>query len=190
MNLLPLLILGPHGSPEQWNNAHSSPVPKLPVNGWNKTNYQTLSEGSHPLTWTTVNWELHLTYSKALASGNSNITIKFTPWHIDWYSFSPNSVATLRGSCSKCYGPVFSRGGLRHVRHFPYKFPHKMALMKCPCAFRLRRLAQNACPGIEVRHFSCKFPCKNGSCEMSMCVSTVQARTKCWPQTWRPSFFM
>ena len=28
-----------------------------------------------------------------------------------------------------------------------------------------------------VRHFSCKFP-QNGSCEMSMCVSTVQARTK------------
>ena len=33
-----------------------------------------------------------------------------------------------------------------------------MALLKCRCAFRLRRLAQNAVPGIGVRHFSCNFP--------------------------------
>ena len=43
-------------------------------------------------------------------------------------------------------------------------FPYKVALLKplvtCPCAFRLRRLAQNGCPGIRVRHFSCKFPYK------------------------------
>ena len=32
-----------------------------------------------------------------------------------------------------------------------------MALPKCPCAFQLRRLAQNAVRGIWVRHFSCKF---------------------------------
>ena len=32
-----------------------------------------------------------------------------------------------------------------------------MALRKCPCAFRLRRLAQNVCRGIRVRHFSCKL---------------------------------
>ena len=35
-----------------------------------------------------------------------------------------------------------------------------MALVKCPCAFRLRRLAQNGCRGISVRHFSCKCPHK------------------------------
>ena len=26
------------------------------------------------------------------------------------------------------------------VRHFPCKFSHKIALVACPCAFRLRRL--------------------------------------------------
>ena len=35
-----------------------------------------------------------------------------------------------------------------------------MALVKCPCAFRLRRLAQKGCREISVRHFSCKFPHK------------------------------
>ena len=43
---------------------------------------------------------------------------------------------------------------------FPVNFRHKMPLMTCPCAFRLCRLAQNACPGISVRHFPCKFPHK------------------------------
>ena len=32
-----------------------------------------------------------------------------------------------------------------------------MLLVKCPCAFRLRRLAQNACRRISVRHVPCKF---------------------------------
>ena len=36
----------------------------------------------------------------------------------------------------------------------------KMALVKCPCAFRLRRLAQNAVPGIGVRHFPLNFHTK------------------------------
>ena len=35
-----------------------------------------------------------------------------------------------------------------------------MAVVPCPCAFRLRRLAQNNVPGIGVRDFSCKFPHK------------------------------
>ena len=35
-----------------------------------------------------------------------------------------------------------------------------MALLKCPCAFRLRKLTQNAGPGIGVRHFSPNFPHK------------------------------
>ena len=30
--------------------------------------------------------------------------------------------------------------------HFPSKFPSKVALVTCPSAFRLRRLAQNVCP--------------------------------------------
>ena len=32
-----------------------------------------------------------------------------------------------------------------------------MALVKYPCALRLRRLAQNRCRGSSVRHFSCKL---------------------------------
>ena len=31
------------------------------------------------------------------------------------------------------------------------------ALVRCPCAFWLRRLAQNSCPSSGARHFSCKF---------------------------------
>ena len=42
---------------------------------------------------------------------------------------------------------------------FPTKF-HKIVFVKCPCAFRLRRLAQNGCRGISVWHFPCKFPHK------------------------------
>ena len=57
---------------------------------------------------------------------------------------------------ARCLNP----GGLRSVRHFSCKFQHKMALVKCPCAFRLRRLAQNACRGIGVRHCLGKFPHK------------------------------
>ena len=35
-----------------------------------------------------------------------------------------------------------------------------MALVTCPCAFRLRRLAQNRCRGISVWHFPFKFRIK------------------------------
>ena len=38
--------------------------------------------------------------------------------------------------------------------------PHKMTLVKCPCAFRLRRLAQNGVPGGVPGRFFCKFPYK------------------------------
>ena len=39
----------------------------------------------------------------------------------------------------------------------PCKFPHKMLLLTCPCAVRLRRLAQNAGRGRSFRHFPFKF---------------------------------
>ena len=35
-----------------------------------------------------------------------------------------------------------------------------MPLVICPCAFRLRRLAQNDVPGGVPGRFSCKFPYK------------------------------
>ena len=37
-----------------------------------------------------------------------------------------------------------------------------MALVKWPCEFPLRRLAQHDVRGIGVRHFSCEFPHKTG----------------------------
>ena len=37
---------------------------------------------------------------------------------------------------------------------------HRDVFVKCPCAFRRRRLAQNAGPGIRVRPFPCNFPNK------------------------------
>ena len=69
-------------------------------------------------------------------------------------------MATLRGSYGNSEGPVFNRGGLGSVRDFPCKFPHKMPLVTCPCAFRLCRLAQNDVPAGVRGHFSCKFPYK------------------------------
>ena len=66
--------------------------------------------------------------------------------------------------------PVFNQSGIGSVRHVPCKFTCKMALVKCPCAFRLRRLAQNAGRGISVRH----FPVYIGSCEMLLCLSTAK----------------
>ena len=50
---------------------------------------------------------------------------------------------------------VRSRGSICS-RHFSCEFSHKMALA-CPCAFRLRGLAQTVHPNLGPRHFSCKF---------------------------------
>ena len=74
---------------------------------------------------------------------------------------SPNSVATLSSSYGKCYSPVFNRGGIICVRPIPCKIPYRMALVNCPCAFRLRRLAKNAGRGISVQHFPYTFPQRN-----------------------------
>ena len=59
---------------------------------------------------------------------------------------------------------------------FPEHFHSKAAVLR-PCAFRLRRLAQNDIPGGVRGHFSCKLPYKiNGSCAMSVCISTAQKK--------------
>ena len=62
------------------------------------------------------------------------------------------------------------------TRHFSWQFSHKMALVRCPCAFRLRRLAQNVGTGVGPRHFFGKFSDKTAL--MSVCIWTAQARTK------------
>ena len=46
------------------------------------------------------------------------------------------------------------------VPEVSHRFMHRMALEKCPCAFRLRRLAQNHVPGCVLGHFPCKCPYK------------------------------
>ena len=69
--------------------------------------------------------------------------------------------------------------GIR-VRHFHWKFPHKMPLVTCPFAFRLLA-ARYAC-GI------CNIPHKMPLVHMSMCISTAQARTKCLPGDTRTVF--
>ena len=78
----------------------------------------------------------------------------------------------------------------------------KMALLTCPCPFRLRRLEQNDDRGRRVRHFPCKFPhnmvlilwhvhvhfecagspVHTGSCGLSLCLETSSrelARRSC-----------
>ena len=74
--------------------------------------------------------------------------------------FSPKQCGHTEGVLTVgVKGPVFVPGGIIRVRPIPCKFPHKMALVKCPCAFRLRRLAQNG-RGRSIRHSPCKFPRK------------------------------
>ena len=44
---------------------------------------------------------------------------------------------------TKCVSTFWAHPG---PRHFPHKFLYQGVLVKCPSSFRLRRLAQNACP--------------------------------------------
>ena len=60
---------------------------------------------------------------------------------------SPNSVAALKVSSGGNSGPVFHGGGIGNARRSHWKNLHKMALVRCPCPFRPRRLAQNDVPG-------------------------------------------
>ena len=79
------------------------------------------------------------------------VKIRMIFWYVFSYmEYSPNSVATLRGSYSKSKGPVFNRAGRTSVRHLSCKFPHKMALVTCACPFQLRRLAQSVLPRLGI----------------------------------------
>ena len=77
--------------------------------------------------------------------------------------------------------------GVLSVQHIPCKCSHKMALVTCPCAFRLRRLAQNKSRGPGARHFPCDFlHILNNSCDMScnfdcagLCKARNLAQTAC-----------
>jgi hypothetical protein len=51
-------------------------------------------------------------------------------------------------------------------------------LVTCPCAFRLRSLAQKVLLTPGLRHFSRIFPDKACDTSIAMCISIAQARTK------------
>ena len=61
----------------------------------------------------------------------------------------------------------------------------KIALVTCPCGFRLRGLAQNGCRGVlGAPHFFCKF-----LRDMALvCISTAQAYTKGAGHVWGDIF--
>jgi hypothetical protein len=46
------------------------------------------------------------------------------------------------------------------LRHFTRGFSRKIIFLTCPCAFRLRRLAQKMGLSLGVRHFTREFSCK------------------------------
>ena len=85
------------------------------------------------------------------------------------YNSSPNSVSTLWGG--KCKGRGLGWIRVLHLRlaqnvrltsgarHFPREFSHKMAFVRCQCAFplRSRRLAQNVGPGLGIHLLPSSF---------------------------------
>ena len=86
-----------------------------------------------------------------------------------WGVFVPQcNVARLRGSCGKSQRPGVQSRCSPGAWHFSCRFPDKMALVKCPCTFRLRKRTQNVLRGIWARHFSCKFSTQNGSFQLGV----------------------
>ena len=55
---------------------------------------------------------------------------------------------------------MLDQGAHSGPRHFPSKFPYKVALVESWHAFRLRRLAQSLRRGFGLQHFTSKFPHK------------------------------
>jgi hypothetical protein len=70
---------------------------------------------------------------------------------------SPNGVSTLR-AYGTSEGPGLDQGAAPSApRHLSSKFSRRIALVRCPCAFRLRRLTQNGCHALGLRLFTCNF---------------------------------
>ena len=71
--------------------------------------------------------------------------------------------------------PVLDQGAPAGPRDFTCKFPYKVARLKSPSAFRLRRLAQLVCLGLGVQHFPYKFGdlCPVESCFVRLVLSSI-----------------
>ena len=61
-------------------------------------------------------------------------------------------------------GVTVDQGTLSDLRPFSCEFSHTIALVRCPCAFQLHRLAQNVGLGSGAQHFSCKVLQKIARC--------------------------
>ena len=107
-----------------------------------------------------------------------NCRINLFLWHVQVKCVS------IAQACTNSAARVFLDLGLRH---FTWAFLQKTALLTCPCAFRLRRLAQNGCPSLGARHFTWELLLL---WHLSMCISTAQARTKRLPWSWGAAFFL
>ena len=73
-------------------------------------------------------------------------------------------------------------------RPSPCKFPWKVALLTCWCAFRRRRLAQSLQRGFGLRHFSCKFPYKVAVVQCPSAVRLRRLAQKCGARFWKGAF--
>ena len=88
---------------------------------------------------------------EVVSSVSGQFPVKF---HTKWLLWNVQVHFDCAGSHKTVSGPEIS------VRQFRCKFPRKIALVKCSCAFRLRRLAQNGPPGFATSIFPVNFHTK------------------------------
>ena len=102
-------------------------------------------------------------YGATLGSTMNQIISPKETMAFQWFSFPKMMCGhTITGFLRQELRPlcVQSRWKMPSRLAFSLSFSHKMALVKCPCAFRLRRLVQNDGAGRCAWHFPCKFPHK------------------------------
>ena len=73
-------------------------------------------------------------------------------------------------------------------RHFSWEFSPKVALVKCPCAFRLRRLAQQSALRSCAPAFLLRILAHSACCQE--CILTAQARTQSASRSWSLAFYL
>ena len=103
----------------------------------------------------------------------------------DFCIFFPQQCVHTEGFFRWELKPGLDQGGPSVPRHFSCEFSHKMALA-CPCAFRLRGLAQTVHPNLGPRHFSCKFSHQMAHHEAALVTRPCAFRLRRLAQTVRP----